>query len=164
MTRSFAFEEKMDYKGRESRNGLGNSTNEDRNLYSTPNKDSPYKTKESRFFKSQEKEAELSYSAEVARWNGKSTRPSSVRNEDSTDSSQDDCDSSFIYYITNLGKHLRTYNDRDYFTQIYKEHFQQSFQSMKFCKYMRPTDARVLSKKKVYLTKKEIYRSNISFY
>jgi len=163
MTRSFAFEEKLEYKGRESRNGYGTSTTEERSLYSTPSKDSPYKTqqKESRFFKTQEKspqDSELSYSAEVLRY-GKSTRPSSARNEESTDGSQEEDNTSFVYYITNLEKHLKRYDDRDYFTQIYKEHFQQSFQSMKFCKYMRPTDARVLSKKKVYLTKKDIYRN-----
>lgn len=124
-----------------------------------------YNNKDSKFFNSYDNRStsnnEPTYSNDLAKWSGKS-RQSSVRNDDSTDGSQDDDDygrSSHTYYMSNLEKYLRRHDDRDYFCQIYKEHLQQSFQSMKFCRYMKQTDPKVLAKKKVYLTKKEVYRN-----
>lgn len=169
---TYHYEEKSEYKPRSNYGGSYNDDDRDRGTYTTSsnlrasqtfynNRDS---SNSSKFFNAYDRDEPTSYAQEAAKWTAsKSTRPSSVRNDDSTDGSQDDDDygrSSHTYYVSNLEKYLRRYDDRDYFCQIYKEHFQQSFQSMKFCRYMKQTDPKVLAKKKVYLTKKEIYRSN----
>jgi len=64
----------------------------------------------------------------------------------------------FTYYITSLEKHHRNWNETDYFCQIYKEHFIQSFQSLTFCKYLRPVDPKMLAQKKVFLPKKPAHK------
>jgi len=174
---TYHYEEKTDYKAGATRSNYGASYNDDerdRGTYSNTssnlrasqtfynNRDS---SNNSKFFNSYDRNPEepSTYAQEAAKWTAtKSTRPSSVRNDDSTDGSQDDDEygrSSHNYYMSNLEKYLKRHDDRDYFCQIYKEHFQQSFQSMKFCRYMKQTDPKVLAKKKVYLTKKEAYRN-----
>lgn len=120
--------------------------------------------KEPKVFQTPEKTSQdAKYGTEISRWSGKLSRPSSAaRPDDSTDSSQDNDSprkSDFVYYATNLEKYLRRSNDSDYFAQIYREHFQQTFQAMKFCRYMNQPDAKTLAKKKVYLPKKEIHRN-----
>jgi len=132
---------------------------------SVASKESPFKASQgnSKFSKTAEKfgqDYESPYSTDVARWTGKSTRPSTARHDESTDSSDEDQrKNTFTYYMTHLEKHLRNYDERDYFSQIYREHFQQSFQALKLCKYMKVPDARVLAKKKVYLPKSDAYRN-----
>ena len=182
MVRStYNYEEKSEYKSRsnygtssydndDDRDNRGYSVSRESNLKASQ---TFYNNRDSRFFSSYDRndrndrtdrnDNELTYSNDAAKWTGKS-RHSSVRNDESTDGSQDGDDygrSSHTYYMSNLEKHLRRYDDRDYFSQIYREHFQQSFQSMKFCRFMKQTDPKVLAKKKVYLTKKEVYRSNL---
>lgn len=170
---AYNYEEKSEYKPRsnytssydndDDRDNRGYSVSRESNLKASQ---TFYNNRDSRFFSSYDRndrnDNEPTYTNDVAKWTGKS-RQSSVRNDESTDGSQDDDDygrSSHTYYMTNLEKHLKRYDDRDYFSQIYREHFQQSFQSMKFCRFMKQTDPKVLAKKKVYLTKKEVYRSN----
>ncbi len=64
----------------------------------------------------------------------------------------------FTYYMTLLERHHRQFNDNDYFSQIYKEHFIQSYQSLTFCKYLKPVDPRVLAQKKVFLPKRPTHK------
>lgn len=136
-------------------------------------KESPFKLshslldKESRFFKDNERQTkESSYKAKettTTAWNGRSTRASSTRHDESDDSSPEDKKntSGYTYYMTDMKRHLKRYDSNDYFSQIYREHFQQTFQALKLCKFMRNTDFRTLASKKVYLTKKDIHRSKI---
>jgi Dullard-like phosphatase family protein len=63
----------------------------------------------------------------------------------------------FIYYMTNLEKYHR-HHEYDYFSQIYKEHFIQSYQAMMFCKYLKPVDPKMLAQKRVYLNKRESHK------
>lgn len=63
----------------------------------------------------------------------------------------------FIYYMTNLEKFHRNI-ENEYFAQIYREHFMQSFQAMMFCRFLRPVDPKVLASKKVYLNKRETHK------
>ena len=63
-----------------------------------------------------------------------------------------------IYYMTWLEKYHRHPDERDYFSQIYREHFMQSFQAMGFCKFIKPVDPKVLAQKKVFLTKRETHK------
>ena len=71
--------------------------------------------------------------------------------------------SSFTYYVTSLEKHHRKWNEMDYFCQIYKEHFIQSFQALTFCKYLKPVDQRTLSQKKVFLPKRPTHKGFILY-
>jgi hypothetical protein len=63
----------------------------------------------------------------------------------------------FIYYMTNMEKYHRSL-DHDYFAQIYREHFMQTYQAMMFCRFLRPVDQKVLTQKKVYLNKRETHK------
>lgn len=63
----------------------------------------------------------------------------------------------FIYYMSNLEKFHRNI-ENEYFAQIYREHFMQSFQAMMFCRFLRPVDPKVLAQKKVYLNKRETHK------
>ena len=100
--------------------------------------------------------------SEVAKTKGRSSGPSTPLHKDSGKglelaSNKD----TFTYYSTSLEKHHRNWNDNDYFCQIYKEHFIQSFQALTFCKYLRPVDPKVLAQKKVFLPKKGIHKGNL---
>lgn len=64
----------------------------------------------------------------------------------------------FTYYITSQQKHHRSWNESDYFCQIYKEHLIQSFQALTFCKYLKPVDPKVLTQKKVFLPKRASHK------
>ena len=75
-----------------------------------------------------------------------------------TDRTETETQKSFIYYMTNLKKYHREYNESDYFCQIYREHFIQSFQAMVFCKYLKPIDQKVLASKKMILPKRETHK------
>jgi CTD small phosphatase-like protein 2 len=63
-----------------------------------------------------------------------------------------------IYYMSNLEKYHRHPDEKDYFSQIYREHYLQTFQAMAFCKYLKTVDSKVLAQKKVYLPKREAYK------
>lgn len=65
---------------------------------------------------------------------------------------------SFTYYMTSLEKYHRKWNEMDYFCQIYKEHFIQSFQALTFCKYLKPVDSKTLAQKKVFLPKRPSHK------
>lgn len=67
----------------------------------------------------------------------------------------------FIYYMTNMEKHQRNPNDYDYFCNIYREHFIQTYQAMMFCRYLRPVDPKVLGQKKVFLNKRETCKGKL---
>ena len=70
----------------------------------------------------------------------------------------------FTYYISNLYKHFKNMVEGDYFAQLYKEHFYQTYQSLSFCKFIKPPDLRVITTKKVRLAKKEAWASNSNFH
>ena len=63
-----------------------------------------------------------------------------------------------IYYMTWLEKYHKYPDEKDYFSQIYREHYMQSFQAMAFCKFIKPVDPKVLAQKKVFLTKRESHK------
>ncbi len=66
------------------------------------------------------------------------------------------------YYMTNLEKYLKTPQAGDeYFSKIYREHFMQTYQALNFCKYLKPVDPKELSKKKVYLPKRESHKGTL---
>jgi len=105
-------------------------------------------------------QALASSSQDSAKGKGRSTgastplkRGGSKDGENSSDDSSP-ASSTFTYYATSLEKHHRNRNDMDYFCQLYKEHFIQSFQALTFCKYLRPVDPKVLAQKKVFLPKR----------
>jgi len=64
----------------------------------------------------------------------------------------------FIYYMTNLEKAHRWAGEADYFVQIYREHFLQTFQALSFCKLLKPTDPSVIAQKKVHLPRRETHK------
>jgi len=64
----------------------------------------------------------------------------------------------FIYFMTSLERFHREYDQGNYFCQIYREHFMQTFQAMVFCRYLKPVDHKVLSLKKVNLPRKDIHK------
>lgn len=66
----------------------------------------------------------------------------------------------FTYYMTGLEKAHRWSGGLDYFAQIYREHFMQSFQALNFVKSLKPVDPAVLAQKRVNLPKKDIYKGN----
>ncbi len=68
----------------------------------------------------------------------------------------------FIYFMTNMEKYHMEYNESDYFCQIYREHFMQTYQAMMFCRYLKPIDPKLLSLKKISLPRKEIHRGNLT--
>jgi len=69
----------------------------------------------------------------------------------------------FIYWMTNLEKYHRNYNENDYFAQIYREHFLQTYQAMLFCKYLKNVDPKVLAQKRVFLQKRESHKGITMF-
>ena len=69
----------------------------------------------------------------------------------------------FIYYVTSLEKHHRNYSERDYFCQIFREHFNQTYQAMMFVKYLKPVDSSTLSSKKVNLARRPGYEGKLPF-
>jgi len=91
--------------------------------------------------------------------------PSQARDFSRDQDTEDDLSpkkDAFTYYITSLEKHHRNWNDSDYFCQIYKEHFIQSFQALTFCKYLKPVDPKMLAQKKVFLPKKPSHKDKKS--
>lgn len=66
----------------------------------------------------------------------------------------------FIYHMTSLQKHLNTYSEEDYFCQLFREHFNQTYQAMMFVKYLKPVDPQALNAKKINLPKRKGYESN----
>ena len=65
--------------------------------------------------------------------------------------------------MTWLEKYHKHPDEKDYFSQIYREHFMQSFQAMAFCKFVKPADPKILAQKKVFLTKRETHKGNKIF-
>jgi CTD small phosphatase-like protein 2 len=61
----------------------------------------------------------------------------------------------FIYYMSNLEKAHTWSGDADYFIQVYREHFIQSFQALSFCRYLKPADNATIIQKKVNLPKRD---------
>jgi CTD small phosphatase-like protein 2 len=64
----------------------------------------------------------------------------------------------FVYYMTSMEKSHRMLNDNDYFLNIYREHFIQTFQAMTFCKFLKPVDSKVLNQKRQILNKRESHK------
>ncbi len=98
-------------------------------------------------------------STEIAKTKGRSSGPSTPLHKESGSPILNKND--FIYYSTSLEKHHKNWNENDYFCQIYKEHFIQSFQALTFCKYLRPVDPKVLAQKKVFLPKKASHKGKL---
>lgn len=72
--------------------------------------------------------------------------------------------SPFIYYVTSLEKHHRFIDEDNYFCQLFREHFLQTYQAMQFCKYMKPADPKQLQSKKVFLAKRETHKGSFVAY
>lgn len=70
----------------------------------------------------------------------------------------------FIYYSTNLALSYKMADSNDYFLQLYKEHFSQTFQALSYCKGIRQTEIEQIEEKKVFLKKRESHlsKNNIS--
>jgi len=64
----------------------------------------------------------------------------------------------FVYYMTGLEKAHRHSGEVDYFTQIYREHFVQSYQALSFCKMLRPFDPAVIAQKRTNLPRRESHK------
>ena len=65
----------------------------------------------------------------------------------------------FIYYMSGLEKAHRWNGENDYFVQIYREHFLQTFQALSFCKVLKPFDNAVLQQKRVNLARRDTHKS-----
>ena len=63
-----------------------------------------------------------------------------------------------VYYVSNLEKYHKEFDPSNYFCQIYREHFMQSYQALMFCKYMKPVDQKALAMKKLNLHKRETHK------
>jgi len=61
----------------------------------------------------------------------------------------------FIYYMTGLEKAHRWNGEPDYFVQVYREHFLQTYQALTFCKMLKQADMSVINQKKVNLPKRD---------
>lgn len=61
----------------------------------------------------------------------------------------------FIYYMSGLEKAHRWNGEPDYFVQVYREHFLQTYQALTFCKMLKQADMSVINQKKVNLPKRE---------
>lgn len=68
-------------------------------------------------------------------------------------------DQPFIYYMTSLEKAHRWNGELDYFVQIYREHFIQSFQALSFVKTIKAPDSSIINQKKVNLPRRETHLS-----
>ena len=68
--------------------------------------------------------------------------------------------SPFIYYVSSLEKYHRYPDASNYFSQLFHEHFLQTYQAMQFCKYMKPADPKQLQSKKVYLIRRETHKGS----
>eukprot|EP01017_Pseudomicrothorax_dubius_P029488 TRINITY_DN3588_c0_g1_i1.p1 TRINITY_DN3588_c0_g1~~TRINITY_DN3588_c0_g1_i1.p1 ORF type:complete len:729 (-),score=146.96 TRINITY_DN3588_c0_g1_i1:2410-4596(-) len=62
------------------------------------------------------------------------------------------------YYMTHLERYNRNPRDGDYFNQLYREHFIQTYQAMTFCKMLKQVDPRVLQAKRCILPKRDGYK------
>lgn len=61
--------------------------------------------------------------------------------------------------MASLERYLKNpYSGDEYFSKIFRDHFTQTFQALNFCKYLKPVDQKELTKKKVYLPKRETHR------
>jgi hypothetical protein len=60
----------------------------------------------------------------------------------------------FEYYNTYIEMYARYPNEKDYFNQMYREHFLQTFHALGFCKMLKPVDSEELENKTVYLERK----------
>jgi len=108
-------------------------------------------------------QALVSSSQEVSKTKGRISGPSTPGHKDKEEqdsyyANELPSKNAFTYYITSLEKHHRQWNNSDYFCQIYKEHFIQTFQTLTFCKYLKPVDPRVISQKKVFLPKRATHK------
>jgi len=112
------------------------------------------------FGKNKINQTTLVSSAETAKTKGRSSGPSTPLHKESESPVLNK--NAFTYYSTSLEKHHKNWNENDYFCQIYKEHFIQSFQALTFCKYLRPVDPKVLAQKKVFLPKKASHKDKKS--
>lgn len=62
------------------------------------------------------------------------------------------------YYISNLRKFWKHYDEYNPFCRIYRDHFYQMFKEMKACKTIKTIDPAILSRKRVYLPKRETHK------
>ena len=106
---------------------------------------------------------------EQTRQKSKSSKPSTPtsksaqKDQEISPTSQEDDKKPFIYFMTSLERFHREYDQNNYFCQIYREHFMQTFQAMVFCRYLKPIDQKVLSLKKLTLPRKDIHKGIFFF-
>jgi len=65
----------------------------------------------------------------------------------------------FVYYMTGLERAHSWDGESDYFVQIYREHFLQTYQALAFCKVLKPFEAHVLQQKKVNLPRRDTHKN-----
>ena len=63
----------------------------------------------------------------------------------------------FIYYTTNLSLAYKSLDSNDYFVQLYKEHFSQTFQALSYCKGIKQIEFDQIEEKKVFLKKRDTH-------
>ena len=64
----------------------------------------------------------------------------------------------FQYYISNLRKFWKHYDEGNPFCRIYRDHFYQMFKEMRACKNIKNIDPSILARKRVYLSKRESHK------
>lgn len=70
----------------------------------------------------------------------------------------------FFYYSSSLAASYRSADLCDYFVQLYKEHFTQTFQALNYCKGLTSPDLeQQIEQKKVILTKRKSHKSTIFY-
>lgn len=71
-----------------------------------------------------------------------------------------------LYYLSGLINSLQSENRNDYFVQLYKEHFNQSFQALQYCRGLVKPHVSQFKAKPVFLKKRESHKSmkNIKYF
>lgn len=70
----------------------------------------------------------------------------------------------FRYYNTSMDMHNRYHNPQDYFCMIFREHFIQTFNALKYCKSLEPIDPLILEEKLIELPLHPISRIILSLW
>ena len=68
-----------------------------------------------------------------------------------------------VYYFSNLAIAYKSPDICDYFVQLYKEHFSQTFQALSYCKGIKPEEFEQIEEKKVFLKKRDSHLSPLNF-
>jgi hypothetical protein len=64
-----------------------------------------------------------------------------------------------IYYMSDLKRAYKNFDEADYFCHLYRDHFYHTFGSMNFCRKLKPLDPKYLQSKALTLPKRPGYES-----